>query len=196
MSNSWLFFYEVIFMIKGLVVIEPKIYRDERGFFYEFFNRQQLLKYGIDEEFVQGNHSKSSFGVLRGLHFQVQQAQGKLIRVLKGEILDVVVDLRKDSETFGRYFKILLSEGNRKMLFVPKGFAHGFLTLKDDTEIEYLCTDFYAPDFDSGIIWNDKELGIDWELEKYGLKEEELIISEKDKNQQTLKAFIDKKNSY
>lgn len=196
MSNSWLFFYEVIFMIKGLVVIEPKIYRDERGFFYEFFNRQQLLKYGIDEEFVQGNHSKSSFGVLRGLHFQVQQAQGKLIRVLKGEILDVVVDLRKDSETFGRYFKILLSEDNRKMLFVPKGFAHGFLTLKDDTEIEYLCTDFYAPDFDSGIIWNDKELGIDWELEKYGLKEEELIISEKDKNQKTLKAFIERENNY
>lgn len=196
MSKSWLFFYEVIFMIKGLVVIEPKIYRDERGFFYEFFNRQQLLKYGIDEEFVQGNHSKSSFGVLRGLHFQVQQAQGKLIRVLKGEILDVVVDLRKDSETFGRYFKIFLSESNRKMLFVPKGFAHGFLTLKDDTEIEYLCTDFYAPDFDSGIIWNDKELGIDWELEKYGLKEEELIISEKDKNQQTLKAFIERENSY
>lgn len=183
-------------MIKGLVVIEPKIYRDERGFFYEFFNRQQLLKYGIDEEFVQGNHSKSSFGVLRGLHFQVQQAQGKLIRVLKGEILDVVVDLRKDSETFGRYFKILLSEDNRKMLFVPKGFAHGFLTLKDDTEIEYLCTDFYAPDFDSGIIWNDKELGIDWELEKYGLKEEELIISEKDKNQKTLKAFIERENNY
>ena len=179
-------------MIKGLVVIEPKIYSDERGFFYEFFNRQQLLKYGIDEEFVQGNHSKSNFGVLRGLHFQKEQAQGKLIRVLKGKILDIVVDLRKDSETFGKYFKIILSESNRKMLFVPKGFAHGFLTLQDDTEIEYLCTDFYAPAFDSGVIWNDKDLDIDWELEKYGLEEGNLIISEKDKNQQTLKEFIEK----
>ena len=179
-------------MMAGLVVIEPKIYNDERGFFYEFFNKQQLLKYGIDEEFVQGNHSKSSFGVLRGLHFQIQRAQGKLIRVLKGEILDVVVDLRKGSETFGEYFKIVLSENNRKMLFVPKGFAHGFLTLKDDTEIEYLCTDFYAPTFDSGILWSDKELNIDWELEKYGLKEDDLIISEKDKNQRTLKEFIEK----
>ncbi|WP_281699524.1 dTDP-4-dehydrorhamnose 3,5-epimerase [Cetobacterium somerae] len=179
-------------MIKGLVVIEPKIYSDERGFFYEFFNRQQLLKCGIDEEFVQGNHSKSNFGVLRGLHFQKEQAQGKLIRVLKGKILDIVVDLRKDSETFGKYFKIILSESNRKMLFVPKGFAHGFLTLQDDTEIEYLCTDFYAPAFDSGVIWNDKDLDIDWELEKYGLEEGNLIISEKDKNQQTLKEFIEK----
>lgn len=179
-------------MIKGLVVIEPKIYSDERGFFYEFFNRQQFLKYGVNEEFVQGNHSKSSFGVLRGLHFQIQRAQGKLIRVLKGEILDVVVDLRKGSETFGEYFKIVLSESNRKMLFVPKGFAHGFLTLKDNTEIEYLCTDFYAPDFDSGILWNDTDLNIDWELEKYDLKEDDLIISEKDKIQGTLKEFIEK----
>lgn len=177
-------------MIKGLVVIDPKIYRDDRGFFYEFFNKQQLLKYGVDVEFVQGNHSKSNFGVLRGLHFQTRQAQGKLIRVLKGEILDVVVDLRKESETFGKYFKILLTESNRKMLFIPKGFAHGFLTLKDETEIEYLCTDYYAPEFDSGIIWNDRDLNIDWELEKYGLKEENLIISEKDKHQQTLKEFI------
>lgn len=179
-------------MMTGLVVIEPKIYSDKRGFFYEFFNKQQLLKYGIDEEFVQGNHSKSSFGVLRGLHFQKQQAQGKLIRIIKGKILDVVVDLRKDSETFGKYFKIVLSENNRKMLFVPKGFAHGFLTLQDDTEIEYLCTDFYAPAFDSGVLWNDKDLNIDWELEKYGLKERNLIISEKDKNQSTLKEFIEK----
>lgn len=179
-------------MMTGLVVIEPKIYSDERGFFYEFFNKQQLLKYGINEEFVQGNHSKSSFGVLRGLHFQKQQAQGKLIRVLKGEILDVVVDLRKGSETFGKYFKIVLSENNRKMLFVAKGFAHGFLTLQDDTEIEYLCTDFYAPAFDSGVLWNDKDLNIDWELEKYGLKVKDLIISEKDKNQSTLKEFIEK----
>ncbi len=179
-------------MIEGLVVIEPKIYSDARGFFYEFFNKQQLLKYGIDEEFVQGNHSRSNFGVLRGLHFQTKQSQGKLIRILKGEILDVVVDLRKDSETFGEYFKIVLSESNRKILFVPKGFAHGFLTLKDNTEIEYLCTDFYAPDFDSGLFWNDKDLNIDWELEKYDLKEENLIISEKDKNQRTLKEFIEK----
>lgn len=178
-------------MIKGLVIIDPKIYRDDRGFFYEFFNKQQLLKYGVDVEFVQGNHSKSNFGVLRGLHFQTRQAQGKLIRVLKGEILDVVVDLRKESETFGKYFKILLTESNRKMLFIPKGFAHGFLTLKDETEIEYLCTDYYTPEFDSGIIWNDRDLNIDWELEKYGLKEENLIISEKDKQQQTLKEFIE-----
>ena len=179
-------------MIKGLAVIEPKIYSDERGFFYEFFNGQQLLKYGINENFVQGNHSKSSFGVLRGLHFQTEQAQGKLIRVLKGEILDVVVDLRENSETFGKYFKIVLSEDNRKILFVPKGFAHGFLTLKDNTEIEYLCTDFYDSNFDSGVIWNDRDLNIDWELEKYNLKEENLIISQKDRTQQTLKDYLKK----
>ena len=123
-------------MIKGLVVIEPKIYSDSRGFFYEFFNRQQLLKYGIDEEFVQGNHSKSNFGVLRGLHLQIQNSQGKLIRVLKGEILVVVVDVRKNSETFGKHFKIILSEENRKMLFVPNGYAHGVLTLKDNSRRE------------------------------------------------------------
>ena len=157
-----------------------------------FFRKNQAFS---SHENLQASLTKS-YNLLyqsqRGLHFQREQAQGKLIRVLKGKILDVVVDLRKDSETFGKCFKIILSESNRKMLFVPKGFAHGFLTLQDDTEIEYLCTDFYAPTFDSGVIWNDKDLDIDWELEKYGLEKGNLIISEKDKNQQTLKEFIEK----
>ncbi|MGL5122750.1 MAG: dTDP-4-dehydrorhamnose 3,5-epimerase, partial [Fusobacteriaceae bacterium] len=171
-------------MIKGLILLEPKISPDNRGLFYEFFNLKKLKEYGIDKEFLQGNHSKSHFGVLRGLHFQEKQPQGKLIRVLNGEILDVVVDLRAMSETFGQWYKILLSKENRKMLYVPEGFAHGFLSLSEDTEIEYLCTDYYAPEHDSGILWNDKDLNIDWELEKYNLTEEALIISEKDKTQQ------------
>lgn len=178
-------------MIKGLVLIEPKIFKDERGFFYEFFNCKTLEKYNIDVNFVQGNHSKSCFGVLRGLHFQRVQPQAKLIRVLKGEILDVVVDLREGSETFGETYKVVLSEENRKQLYIPEGFAHGFLSLKDDTEIEYLCSDYYAPQYESGIFPFDSDLSIDWELEKYGLSSEELIISSKDKNLPSFKDFCE-----
>lgn len=177
--------------MEGLVLIEPKIFEDERGFFFEFFSKKELKKLGIEDEFVQGNHSKSSRGVLRGLHFQKKQSQGKLVRVLKGAILDVVVDLRKNSKTFSKYYKVELSEKNRKMIFVPKGFAHGFLTLEDDTEVEYMCTDYYAPEYDSGVVWNDEELNIDWEFEKYKLERGEITLSEKDSNQQSFRKFLE-----
>lgn len=177
--------------MEGLVLIEPKIFEDERGFFFEFFSKKELKKLGIEDEFVQGNHSKSSRGVLRGLHFQKKQSQGKLVRVLKGAILDVVVDLRKNSRTFSKYYKVELSEKNRKMIFVPKGFAHGFLTLEDDTEVEYMCTDYYAPEYDSGVVWNDEELNIDWEFEKYKLERGEITLSEKDRNQQSFRKFLE-----
>ncbi|MGL4307860.1 MAG: dTDP-4-dehydrorhamnose 3,5-epimerase [Cetobacterium sp.] len=179
-------------MLEGLKIIEPKIYGDERGFFYEFFNLKTLKEIGIEEEFLQGNHSKSSKGVLRGLHFQYKNSQGKLIRVLRGKILDVVVDLRKNSETFGKYYKIELTEENRKQIYIPRGFAHGFLTLEDNTEIEYLCTDYYNPSYEGGIRWNDKDLNIDWEFEKYQISESNLIISSKDLKQQFLKEFLNK----
>ncbi|MEG1518867.1 MAG: dTDP-4-dehydrorhamnose 3,5-epimerase [Cetobacterium sp.] len=177
--------------MEGLVLIEPKIFEDERGFFFEFFSKRELKKLGIEDEFVQGNHSKSNRGVLRGLHFQKKQSQGKLVRVLKGAILDVVVDLRKNSKTFSKYYKVELSGKNRKMIFVPKGFAHGFLTLEDDTEVEYMCTDYYAPEHDSGIVWNDEELNIDWEFEKYKLERGEITLSEKDRNQQSFRKFLE-----
>lgn len=178
--------------IKGLVVLEPEIYSDERGFFFEVFSKRKLLEKGIDMEFVQCNHSKSQKGVLRGLHFQRKRSQSKLIRVLSGAILDIAVDLRKNSETFGKNFKIELSAENRKMLYIPKGFAHGFLSLSENTEIEYFCDEFYASEYDDGIIWSDEELEIDWDLEKYSLKKSQLIISKKDNQLQSFKEFLKK----
>ncbi|MBC2856153.1 dTDP-4-dehydrorhamnose 3,5-epimerase [Cetobacterium sp. 2A] len=177
--------------IKDLIVIEPTVFGDNRGFFMETYSKKDFLEIGIEEEFVQDNHSKSKKGVLRGLHFQTKYTQGKLVRVTSGSVLDVAVDLRKDSSTFGKYFIVELTEENKKMFYIPAGFAHGFLTLEDDTEFQYKCTDYYAPEFDSGVLWNDSEIGIDWNFEKYGLKEEEILLSEKDKKQQTLKEFVE-----
>ncbi|MGL5100113.1 MAG: dTDP-4-dehydrorhamnose 3,5-epimerase, partial [Fusobacteriaceae bacterium] len=139
--------------------------------------------------FVQDNHSKSKKGVLRGLHFQTQNVQGKLVRVTAGAVLDVAVDLRAGSETFGKHHIVELTAENKKMFYIPPGFAHGFLTLEDDTEFQYKCTDYYAPEFDSGILWNDSEVGIDWNFQKYGLLKNEILLSEKDKQQQTLAEF-------
>ena len=124
-------------------LIKPKIFQDERGFFLEFFNYEEFKKLGIDERFVQDNHSKSKRGVLRGLHFQTKHPQGKLVRVIKGAIYDIIVDIRKGSSTFGKWFGVELNSYDKKMLYIPKGFAHGFLTLEDDTDIEYKCNDFY-----------------------------------------------------
>ncbi|TDT67884.1 dTDP-4-dehydrorhamnose 3,5-epimerase [Hypnocyclicus thermotrophus] len=176
--------------IKDLVIIEPTVFGDNRGFFMESYSKRDFSEIGLNMEFVQDNHSKSKKGVLRGLHFQTKHTQGKLVRVIAGSVLDVAVDLRKDSKTFGKWYSVLLTAENKRMFYIPEGFAHGFLTLEDNTEFQYKCTDYYAPEYDSGIIWNDKEIGIDWELEKYGIKEEELSLSEKDKNQQTFKEFI------
>ena len=145
---------------------------------------------GIDNIFVQDNISKSSKGVLRGLHFQKDEyAQAKLVYVLRGAVLDITVDLRKDSETFGKYVAVELNDKNKQMLFIPRGFAHGFLTLEEDTEFIYKCDNFYNPKSEVGIVWNDTDLNIDWNLEKYNIKEKELIISEKDKKNITFKEY-------
>lgn len=165
--------------IEGVFVVEPTVFEDERGYFMETYNENDFKAEGIDLNFVQDNQSKSSKGVLRGLHFQYTQPQGKLVRVIKGEVFDVVVDLRKDSETYGKWVGEILSEDNKKQLFIPKGFAHGFLVLSDEAEFVYKCTDFYNPGDEGGIQWNDPEISIEWPLGD--LKEEDLILSEKDK---------------
>lgn len=168
--------------INGLVIIEPKVFGDDRGYFMETYNYNDFKAAGLDMEFVQDNQSKSRKGVLRGLHFQTQHPQGKLVRVLSGEVFDVAVDLRKNSPTFKQWQGVILTGENRKQFYVPEGFAHGFLVLSDEAEFAYKCTDFYYPEFDAGILWNDPEIGIDWPLD--GL--DEVLLSEKDKNQKTL----------
>ena len=176
--------------IKDLLIIEPRIFEDSRGFFMESYNYNTFKELGIDNIFVQDNISKSSKGVLRGLHFQKDEyAQAKLVYVLRGAVLDITVDLRETSETFGKYVAVELNDKNKRMLFIPRGFAHGFLTLEDDTEFIYKCDNFYNPKSEVGIIWNDTDLNIDWNLEKYNIKEEELIISKKDKKNITFKGY-------
>ncbi|MBC2852520.1 dTDP-4-dehydrorhamnose 3,5-epimerase [Cetobacterium sp. 2G large] len=177
--------------IKDLIVIEPTVFGDNRGFFMESYSKKDFFTIGMDVEFVQDNHSKSKKGVLRGLHFQTKHIQGKLVRVTAGAVLDVAVDLRKDSPTFGKHYLVELSADNKKMFYIPPGFAHGFLTLEDNTEFQYKCTDYYAPEFDSGVLWNDSEIGIDWNFEKYGLSAEAILLSDKDKKQQTLQEFVE-----
>ena len=176
--------------IKNLLLIEPKVFEDSRGFFMESYNYNTFKELGIDNVFVQDNISKSSKGVLRGLHFQKDEyAQAKLVYVLRGAVLDITVDLRETSETFGKYVAVELNDKNKRMLFIPRGFAHGFLTLEDGTEFFYKCDNFYNPKSEVGIIWNDTDLNIDWNLDKYNIKEEELIISEKDKKNITFKEY-------
>lgn len=177
--------------IKDLIVIEPTVFGDNRGFFMESYSKKDFSEIGMDVEFVQDNHSKSKKGVLRGLHFQTQHVQGKLVRVTAGAVLDVAVDLRKDSPTFGKHYLVELTADNKKMFYIPPGFAHGFLTLEDNTEFQYKCTDYYAPEFDSGVLWNDSDIAIDWDFEKYGLSAEVILLSDKDKKQQTLQEFVE-----
>ena len=162
--------------IQGLLVIEPKIFGDNRGYFMETYNYKDFAAAGLDMAFVQDNQSKSRKGVLRGLHFQKKNPQGKLIRVVSGEVYDVAVDLRKSSDTFGKWFGITLSSENKKQLYVPEGFAHGFLVLSDTAEFAYKCTRFYDPDDEGGLLWNDPDLGIDWPMEGINV-----VLSEKDK---------------
>lgn len=172
--------------IKDLVIIEPTVFEDNRGFFLESYNYKDFKEIGIDNIFIQDNHSKSSKGVLRGLHFQKGEfAQAKLVRVLKGAVLDVAVDLRKDSKTFGKYVAVELSEENKRMFFIPRGFAHGFLALTDEVESYYKCDNFYVPQAEDGLIWNDADLKIEWDFKKYNIDVTELIISEKDKKNKT-----------
>jgi dTDP-4-dehydrorhamnose 3,5-epimerase len=151
--------------LEGLFIIEPKVFEDDRGYFYESFNEKRFAEEGLNIKFVQDNQSKSSYGVIRGLHYQVEPyAQTKLIRVLQGKIMDIAVDIRKDSPTFGKWAKFELSEINKKQLFVSKGFAHGFSVISDVAVIMYKCDNFYIPAAERGIIYNDKALDIDWEL--------------------------------
>jgi dTDP-4-dehydrorhamnose 3,5-epimerase len=147
-----------------VLVVEPRVFGDERGFFFESWNARSFAEAGIDATFVQDNHSRSARGVLRGLHYQIAQPQGKLVRVVRGRVFDVAVDIRRGSPTFGRWAGVELSADNRKMLWVPPGFAHGFLSLEDGTEFLYKCTDFYAPDHERSILWSDPRIGIDWPL--------------------------------
>ena len=152
--------------IPDVLIIEPKVFGDQRGFFYESFNRRQFASLiGRDLDFVQDNHSRSEKNVLRGLHFQMQQAQGKLVRVIQGAVFDVAVDIRKSSPTFGQHVAIELSAENQRMLWVPEGFAHGFLVTSATAEFLYKTTDYYAPEFERSIAWNDPALAIAWPIE-------------------------------
>ena len=148
--------------IQGLCVIEPTVHGDSRGYFMETYNENDMKEAGLDMVFVQDNQSCSTKGVLRGLHFQKQFPQGKLVRVIKGSVYDVAVDLRSDSETYGKYYGIELTEENKKQFYIPQGFAHGFLVLSDVAEFCYKCTDFYHPGDEGGMAWNDPEIGIQW----------------------------------
>jgi len=151
--------------ISDLLIIEPKVFGDDRGFFYESFNQRRFTELtGVTDPFVQDNHSKSARNVLRGLHYQIQQAQGKLVRVIAGEVWDIAVDIRKGSPDFGKWVGVSLSAENKKMLWIPKGFAHGFVVLSDSAEFLYKATDYWAPEHERCIMWSDPDLAIDWHL--------------------------------
>lgn len=169
--------------IEGLKVITPTVFGDKRGYFMETYNYNDFKEAGIDQNFVQDNQSASKKGVLRGLHFQINYPQDKLVRVIRGEVFDVVVDMCEGSKTYGQWYGVRLSEENKKMFFIPKNFAHGFVVLSDYAEFAYKCTDFYHPNDEGGIIWNDAEIGIDWPIDQ----DTELIISDKDTKWPTLK---------
>lgn len=172
--------------MKGLFIVETKAFEDNRGFFMETYNYREFKELGLDVAFVQDNHSRSNRGVLRGLHFQWRHPQGKLVRVVKGRVFDVAVDIRRSSPTFGKWFGIELSEENKRQFYIPPGFAHGFLALEDETDFLYKCTDYYYPEDEGGIIWNDPTIGIEWPIDEI----EELIISNKDKKLPEFKDLI------
>ena len=172
-------------VIEGLYIIEPTVHRDERGYFVETYNQRDFEEAGLDMVFVQDNQSSSRKGVLRGLHFQINFPQAKLVRVLKGEVFDVAVDLREGSPTFGKWHGVLLSEENKKQFFIPEHFAHGFVVLSDEAEFAYKCTDFYHPNDEGGLKWDDPEIGVKWPIPE-GM---ELILSEKDQKWGGLKEY-------
>lgn len=167
--------------IEGLMLIKPKVFGDNRGFFIESYKKSEFAANGIDCEFIQDNHSKSTQGVLRGLHYQIEpKAQAKLLRCIKGRILDIAVDIRKDSKTFGKYCKVELSEENKFMFFIPRGFAHGFLVLSDEAELMYKTDNEYSAEHDRGLLWCDSDANVDWGTDNP-------ILSDKDKIQPKLK---------
>lgn len=174
--------------IEGVLIIESKVFGDERGYFMETYNKADFHKAGITCEFVQDNQSKSRKGVLRGLHFQKQHPQAKLVRVTKGKVYDVAVDLRKDSPTYGKYVGVILSVEKKNMFFIPRGFAHGFLVLSDEAEFTYKCDEFYHPEDEGGIRWDDPAIGIQWP--KNGM---EYCLSDKDRDLGNLPTIVKKK---
>ncbi|MBR3958570.1 MAG: dTDP-4-dehydrorhamnose 3,5-epimerase [Bacteroidales bacterium] len=175
--------------IPGVLIIEPTLYGDERGYFFESFNEREFRdKTGFRVRFVQDNESKSTYGVVRGLHFQrPPHAQSKLVRVVKGEVLDVAVDIRPNSETFGKYVAVRLSADSHRQFFIPKGFAHGFSVLSDEAVFQYKCDAFYDPASEGAVAWNDPALGIDWQVPA-----DKIILSEKDRNHPTLDSLAKK----
>ncbi len=168
--------------IEGVYIIEPKVFGDDRGYFMETYNENDFKKAGIDIKFVQDNQSKSRKGVLRGLHYQKQYPQAKLVRVIKGEVFDVAVDLRKNSKTYGHWVGVVLSEENKKQFLIPRGFAHGFLVMSETAEFVYKCDEFYHPEDEGGIMYNDNSLNISWPH-----IDGDIILSERDKNHPSLK---------
>lgn len=171
--------------IPEVILIKPKVFGDNRGFFMETYKKSEFYANGIEIEFNQDNHSKSTAHVLRGLHFQkAPYGQAKIVRCTRGRIYDVAVDIRPESKTFGKYVKVELSEDNKQMLFIPEGFAHGFVVLSEEAELNYKASGEYAPQADCGVIWNDKDINIDWEIDF------EPILSEKDTKQKTLKELF------
>ncbi len=160
--------------LAGVLLVEPDVFEDDRGFFLESYHRTKFREQGITVDFVQDNHSKSSRGVLRGLHYQIQKGQDKLVRVVQGEVFDVAVDIRKGSSTFGQWVGYTLSAANKRQLFVPVGMAHGFCVISETAEFVYKCSDFYNPGDEGGLVWNDPEVGIDWPVK-------DPTLSEKDK---------------
>jgi len=168
--------------IKDLYIIEPSVYGDDRGYFMETYNYHEFKQAGLDMVFVQDNQSKSKKGVLRGLHFQREYSQGKLVRVISGEVFDVAVDLRAGSDTYGKWQGVMLSSDNKRQLYVPEGFAHGFLVTSEEAEFVYKCTNLYHPEVEGSIAFNDPAIGIEWPLENI----EEVLLSEKDKKAESL----------
>ena len=171
--------------IDGVYIIEPTVFGDNRGYFMETYSKAEFEEIGLNYDFVQDNQSKSKKGVLRGLHFQKENIQAKLVRVIKGEVFDVAVDLRPGSETYGNWEGVILTEENKKMFMIPKGFAHGFLVLSDEAEFTYKCDDIYNHEAEGGLAWDDPDVGINWPLD--GIEESELLTSEKDAKWPSLK---------
>lgn len=174
--------------LEGVVILEPKIFEDERGYFFESFNQREFEKNILKTNFVQDNESKSKYGVLRGLHFQRGEfAQAKLVRVVVGKAMDVAVDIRKESKTFGKYVAVELSDQNKRQLFIPRGFAHGFVVLSQEVIFQYKCDNYYFPESEGSVIWNDKTINIDWKI-----PQKDIIVSKKDENAPTLLQAMEK----
>ena len=172
--------------IEGVIIIEPRLFEDERGYFFESFNQKEFQEKVCKTTFIQDNESKSSYGVIRGLHFQKTPfAQSKLVRVVKGSVLDVAVDIRKGSPTFGQHVAVELTEDNHRQFFIPRGFAHGFSVLSKEVIFQYKCDNFYAPQSEGAIAWDDPDLGIDWQISI-----DEILLSEKDKSHPKLAEII------